>query len=379
MSTPCRSHQLLLFTTFCTSSESSVIRASSCCPARCGAPPGVTFPSPSAGPGSQPSAITSVLLPPGAVVLRSEGSPIPLSRGGALTSPLTCRPLGLAGSASSSGTSLPSRGHAGCHPQTISPSTPTHRGRASRLLLPPKDTGRAGMGEKINNPRRTQPAETAGEPPILPPHGHPGHHSPLLTPAPARWLSRRWPFQGGRPARAAPRTSAAAIWRREEQGRAGGGRMQISDGNNPPSWPISGSSRGSEAVGRTLGEGTGKRRQQRREGVEKRWREAVEMLEAKEPSARNSPEKPKQSTEDRDRVSLLPGRGSKRCLSHEGAVLGGKATFSTARSRLREGGAACALLPKLLLPRSRPAPSALPGEHRAQGHPTGTRPPQICP
>lgn len=84
-----------------------------------------------------------------------------------------------------------------------------------------------------------------------------------------------------------------------------------------------------------LGEGTGKRRRQRREVVEKSWGEAMEMLE-KEPSARNSPEKPK----DRDRVSLLPGRGSKRCLSHEGAVLGRNSAFSTARSRLQDGGAA---------------------------------------
>lgn len=58
----------------------------------------------------------------------------------------------------------------------------------------------------------------------------------------------------------------------------------------------------------------------------------MEML-GKEPSAGNSPEKPKRSAEDRDRVSLLPGRGSKWCLSHEGAGLGRNSAFSTAAGR----------------------------------------------
>lgn len=139
MSTPCRSHQLLLFTTFCTSSESSVIRASSGFHACSGAPPGVPSPSPGAGPGSQPSATVSVLLLP------SGGSPIPLSRGTLLTSPLTCRPLGLPGSPSSSGISLLSRE---VSPPGDQPQPPEPPRAGSRLLLPPKDTGRAGMEKK---------------------------------------------------------------------------------------------------------------------------------------------------------------------------------------------------------------------------------------
>lgn len=138
--------------------------------------------------------------------------------------------------------------------------------------------------------------------------------------------------------------------------------MQISGGNNPPRWPISGSSRGGEATGRRLAEGTGRREQWKREGVEKRWREAVEKLEAKEPGARNSPEKPKQSTKGGDRVSLLPGSGRKCCLSCERAVFGKKMAFSPARSRLGEGGGsawlpACTYLPKPLR-RSHSAPSS---------------------
>lgn len=134
--------------------------------------------------------------------------------------------------------------------------------------------------------------------------------------------------------------------------------------------------------------------------MEKRWREPVETLEAKEPRARNSPEKPKRSTEDRDRVSLLPESGSKCRLSCEGAVLERKPAFFTARSRLREGrgsarlrgclpAPAClsACLPKLLL-RSCSAPSSVLGWGDAEprgicrgpGHPKsvpsscGTRP-----
>lgn len=86
--------------------------------------------------------------------------------------------------------------------------------------------------------------------------------------------------------------------------------------------------------GRHSAEGTGRTGRGRREGVEKRWREAGERLETKDPSARNSPEKPKQSTEDGDRVSLLLRSRSKNHLSRNEAIFGGKISFLTARSRL---------------------------------------------
>lgn len=100
------------------------------------------------------------------------------------------------------------------------------------------------------------------------------------------------------------------------------GKCRLSNGNNPPLRPMAG----------RWGRGEDARGQRRREGAEKRWREVVETLEGKEPSARNSPEKPKRRTEDRDKVSLLPGSRSKRCPVSGKAVLGRKTAFFTARS-----------------------------------------------
>lgn len=126
-STPCRSHQLLLFTTFCTRSESSAMRDSSppstpncsgSIPAGCSPPPAssphpaAASPSPRAGPSWGSSAVTSIPLPPGAVP-SSWGSPRVPPR---LVAPLLCCLLRLATSPSPSGIALPSTGNA--HPDS---------------------------------------------------------------------------------------------------------------------------------------------------------------------------------------------------------------------------------------------------------------------
>lgn len=106
----------------------------------------------------------------------------------------------------------------------------------------------------------------------------------------------------------------------------------------------------------------------------------METLEEKELSARNSSEKPKWNAENRDRVSLLPRRGSKYCLSRQGAVLGRKPAFSRARSGPWEGRASAWLRVCLRLPVCSAPSSLLWRGTLSPGTPTGDLvTPNLCP
>lgn len=140
--------------------------------------------------------------------------------------------------------------------------------------------------------------------------------------------------------------------------------MQISDGNNPPWWPISGSSSRGGAMERMPGQGHG---EARAGGGGKEWKKDGERQCKHWKRRSRVPEIALRNLSGARRTGIgfrfCQGAGANVAHPVRELFWGEKKSFFSARSGLQEGGGSARLrgcLPKLLL-RSRLAPSSMLG------------------